>query len=220
MVLTISFYEILIGGEQKWRREAACKDMGSELFFPERGGSSKEAKGICAGCPVRKECLEHQLDILSDEGGQWLDFGVWGGTVVRERRALLAEQRKERKRSMIYVSGPMTGLSEFNFPRFNAVCGYLRERGLEVVNPAENGAEPDLSWEEYMRRDLRQLLECDSLLLLEGWMDSRGAKLEYHIAQELKMKTFFIKSFCCIEGCAVSLLNGSFINCTDGHKEV
>ena len=52
-----------------------------EAFFPEKGGSTREAKKVCVGCEVRSECLEYAL--ANDER-----FGIWGGLSERERRKL------------------------------------------------------------------------------------------------------------------------------------
>lgn len=65
--------------DRLWMLEARCLDADPEAFFPEKGGSTREAKRICATCPVRTECLEHAL--ASDER-----FGIWGGLSERERR--------------------------------------------------------------------------------------------------------------------------------------
>lgn len=62
-----------------WMLEARCLDADPEAFFPEKGGSTREAKRICAACPVRDECLEFAL--ANDER-----FGIWGGLSERERR--------------------------------------------------------------------------------------------------------------------------------------
>lgn len=64
-----------------WKAQGACRDVDPRLFFPERGESTREAKAVCAGCPVRAECLEYALD-------QHEHFGIWGGTSERERRRL------------------------------------------------------------------------------------------------------------------------------------
>jgi WhiB family transcriptional regulator, redox-sensing transcriptional regulator len=62
-----------------WMLEARCLDADPEAFFPEKGGSTREAKRICAACPVRDECLDYALE--HDER-----FGIWGGLSERERR--------------------------------------------------------------------------------------------------------------------------------------
>ncbi|MGP4021137.1 WhiB family transcriptional regulator [Saccharopolyspora sp. 5N708] len=67
--------------EQEWQERALCAQTDPEAFFPEKGGSTREAKRICAGCEVRSECLEYALQ--HDER-----FGIWGGLSERERRKL------------------------------------------------------------------------------------------------------------------------------------
>lgn len=69
------------GEEQEWQERALCAQTDPEAFFPEKGGSTREAKRICAGCEVRSECLEYALE--HDER-----FGIWGGLSERERRKL------------------------------------------------------------------------------------------------------------------------------------
>jgi hypothetical protein len=64
---------------QSWQERALCAETDPEAFFPEKGGSIREAKRICMGCGVRAECLEYAL--ANDER-----FGVWGGLSERERR--------------------------------------------------------------------------------------------------------------------------------------
>jgi len=67
--------------EQEWQERALCAQTDPEAFFPEKGGSTREAKRICLGCDVRSECLEYAL--AHDER-----FGIWGGLSERERRKL------------------------------------------------------------------------------------------------------------------------------------
>jgi WhiB family transcriptional regulator, redox-sensing transcriptional regulator len=69
------------GEEQGWQDRALCAETDPEAFFPEKGGSTREAKKICTGCEVRAECLEFAL--ANDER-----FGIWGGLSERERRRL------------------------------------------------------------------------------------------------------------------------------------
>ncbi|MPZ89723.1 MAG: WhiB family transcriptional regulator [Nitriliruptorales bacterium] len=64
-----------------WATGAACLQADPETFFPEKGGSTREAKRICMQCTVREECLEYAL--ANDER-----FGIWGGLSERERRKL------------------------------------------------------------------------------------------------------------------------------------
>lgn len=67
--------------EQSWQERALCAQTDPEAFFPEKGGSTREAKKVCIGCDVRAECLEYAL--AHDER-----FGIWGGLSERERRKL------------------------------------------------------------------------------------------------------------------------------------
>lgn len=67
--------------ERSWQERALCAQTDPEAFFPEKGGSTREAKKVCMGCEVRSECLEYAL--LHDER-----FGIWGGLSERERRRL------------------------------------------------------------------------------------------------------------------------------------
>jgi WhiB family redox-sensing transcriptional regulator len=64
-----------------WQDRGACKGTDPEAFFPVKGGSTAEAKAVCAACPVRAECLEYAL-VRGER------FGVWGGTSEMERRGM------------------------------------------------------------------------------------------------------------------------------------
>jgi WhiB family redox-sensing transcriptional regulator len=67
--------------EPSWQERALCAQTDPEAFFPEKGGSTREAKRVCLSCEVRSECLEYAL--AHDER-----FGIWGGLSERERRRL------------------------------------------------------------------------------------------------------------------------------------
>ena len=68
-------------GVLSWQERALCAQTDPEAFFPEKGGSTREAKKVCLSCDVRSECLEYALS--KDER-----FGIWGGLSERERRKL------------------------------------------------------------------------------------------------------------------------------------
>lgn len=97
----------------------------------------------------------------------------------------------KKRPSRIYMAGPMTGLPDFNFPAFNAAAGALRAIGQAVENPAENPKPSEPTWENYLRAALTQMLRCDSIMLLPGWEESRGALLEKHVAEALGMSVMF-----------------------------
>ena len=75
--------------DETWKLDAACFGYDTRLFFPERGESVQQAKQICAGCPVRLDCLEYAMAIPNCSG-------IWGGMSGRERRELRRNQRANR----------------------------------------------------------------------------------------------------------------------------
>lgn len=99
----------------------------------------------------------------------------------------------------IYLAGPMSGIAAFNFPAFDEAARRLRARGHEIVSPAELDdnvvrhlamSSPDgksderlPKWGALLARDVAIVAdECDSVALLPGWANSRGAKLEAYVA--------------------------------------
>jgi hypothetical protein len=105
---------------------------------------------------------------------------------------MMKEAYRNGDRFHIYLSGPMTGLPNYNRPAFNAAAKQLRSEGKTVFNPAELG-EPDpihdRAW--YMRRDIEGLLKSDVVYVLPGWEESDGAKLEIEIAKQLDVPIVF-----------------------------
>ncbi len=67
--------------DMEWQIDALCTEVDPELFFPEKGGSTRQAKQVCMACEVRTECLEYAL--ATGER-----FGIFGGKSERERRAI------------------------------------------------------------------------------------------------------------------------------------
>jgi WhiB family redox-sensing transcriptional regulator len=74
-------YDDVEDGELAWQDRARCAEVDGDVFFPEKGGTSRDAKKVCRGCEVRPECLEYAL--RNDER-----YGVFGGLSERERRGL------------------------------------------------------------------------------------------------------------------------------------
>ena len=95
-------FELLIGEdieeeeELGWQERALCAQTDPESFFPEKGGSTREAKKVCLACEVRSECLEYAL--ANDER-----FGIWGGLSERERRG---SRRARLTRGVRSTPGP------------------------------------------------------------------------------------------------------------------
>ena len=75
--------------EASWQMQANCLGVDPDLFFPERGASTKEAKAVCRGCQVREDCLEYAL-----ANGE--KFGIWGGLSERERRRIRRQRALAR----------------------------------------------------------------------------------------------------------------------------
>ena len=78
--------------QDPWKQFANCLGVDPDLFFPERGASTKEAKRVCSACDVRDECLEYALD-----NGE--KFGIWGGMSERERRRVRRERALARRQA-------------------------------------------------------------------------------------------------------------------------
>jgi len=77
----VDIFSVAADGPLAWQDRALCAQTDPEAFFPEKGGSTREAKKVCTSCEVRAECLDYAL--ANDER-----FGIWGGLSERERRKL------------------------------------------------------------------------------------------------------------------------------------
>ena len=87
----VEIVELMSGMEDRgWQARANCMGVDPDLFFPERGASTREAKEVCRGCVAREDCLEYALD-----NGE--KFGIWGGMSERERRRLRRARAIERR---------------------------------------------------------------------------------------------------------------------------
>lgn len=93
----------------------------------------------------------------------------------------------------VYISGPISGLDydtqvkpQFNEAGqfINSLCGYM------AVNPLNNGNPRDAPWSDHMRADIKLLCDCQFIYMLPEWQHSRGARLEWQIAQQLGIKNF------------------------------
>jgi WhiB family redox-sensing transcriptional regulator len=75
--------------DKSWQMLSNCLGVDPDLFFPERGASTKDAKAVCQGCVVRQDCLEYALTNREK-------FGIWGGLSERERRRIRRERAQAR----------------------------------------------------------------------------------------------------------------------------
>lgn len=104
----------------------------------------------------------------------------------------------------IYIAGPMTGKPDWNYPAFFDADEWLGSIGIEAINPAKADGEtlaealgqagavdaPTKPWTEYLRQALVQVAGADGMLLLPGWQESKGARLEVHVAKQLGMPLY------------------------------
>ncbi|MEL7209317.1 MAG: WhiB family transcriptional regulator [Actinomycetota bacterium] len=74
-----------------WWERAACRGLDTSLFFPQRGESTAKAEAVCAGCPVRDDCLWFALGDGTPRSSE--RFGIWGGSSERQRRRLRLDRR-------------------------------------------------------------------------------------------------------------------------------
>jgi hypothetical protein len=89
-----------------------------------------------------------------------------------------------------YISGPMTGMPNSNYDAFCEAEERWCDYGYDVHNPAREERNKNQPWEVCMRNDLEALLKCDTMVMLNGWKRSKGARLEHAIAHRLNMVIF------------------------------
>lgn len=114
-----------------WYHRGACKDMDLRLFFPELGETGEKARRICAGCPVRRACLDEAMQ--QEKGlGVTLRHGVRGGLTGPERAE--ADQGPRRARR----SRPLPLLTDRQVERFQALL-HPGGCGLTWAGPVYDG---------------------------------------------------------------------------------
>lgn len=100
----------------------------------------------------------------------------------------------------LYVAGPMTGLPGKNLAAFNLAARALTAAGYVVINPARHDhTHPGESWQTYMRLAILDVLLAQGVALLPGWESSKGAKLEWRIADALGIPIFELKRWLQVE---------------------
>jgi hypothetical protein len=121
-------------------------------------------------------------------------------TLLRVAAEYLERTERARLSPVVYVSGPITGKPDGNRPAFDQAATKLKASGCVVVNPHEvfteqvptQASEMEAYWQRAMRRDIKALVDCTHILMLPGWSNSRGAKLEKHIAEALGMQVAYL----------------------------
>ena len=104
---------------------------------------------------------------------------------VERMRSKTVQVKQGRKK--IYIAGPVTGVEGYEETFANAADD-LRAKGYEPVNPVAPGLVEGYSYRDYINRGFQMLMECDGMLLLPGYMDSKGAALELHYALAVGME--------------------------------
>ena len=143
-----------------------------------------------------KPVMQHEFIVydfvLSSSDGVWMVASVEGDLVEKD---FVNESSLPKK---IFISGPMTGLPDFNFPRFNLAAKQLADAGIDCVNPVdvckkykkETVLSDPVKFQEMVNEQQRLERECDAILLLDGWEKSKGVRLELKTALELGMKIY------------------------------
>ena len=120
-----------------------------------------------------------QLEILAQNTAELFKnaktiFSISGKSEILEN----AEESLFSERDIVYIAGPMTGKPLFNYVKFFGFAGLLKkEYGCTVLNPARqpNG----LTYSQYLARAITDCSHATAILLLEGWIQSPGARKEY-----------------------------------------
>lgn len=99
------------------------------------------------------------------------------------------------KKNSYYLAGPMSGIPEFNYPEFERVKNELINNGIEVRSPhnipwPEGDIRGEDLWIVTMSQATVLLVDCDAVILMNGWENSRGANREKEIATERRMPVF------------------------------
>jgi hypothetical protein len=96
----------------------------------------------------------------------------------------------------VYISGPMTGIPNLNFPQFEAAENVVKCALLECFNPIHIPApltalKGDALWRYYMHHCVRAIPDCDAMLMLPNWQNSKGAVWEHRIAEMLGLTILY-----------------------------
>ncbi|GAE14622.1 hypothetical protein JCM6292_785 [Bacteroides pyogenes JCM 6292] len=92
----------------------------------------------------------------------------------------------------IYVSGKISGLPiEEAKQRFADAQALLDGIGFEAVNPMKKSLPANATWEQHMVKDIELLFKCDAIYMMDNWIDSKGALIEYDIAKRLGLDIWF-----------------------------
>lgn len=106
----------------------------------------------------------------------------------------MTNQLTPREQAVIYLSGPMTGYPEFNYPLFNKVAEELRGQGHTVMNPAEFSDEVPFPIRRAFAAYCKFICEeADTIMLLPGWEKSLGVSAELALAKNCGLDIIYYK---------------------------
>ena len=94
------------------------------------------------------------------------------------------------KKPKLYISGKISGIEERAALVFRGIQETLEKEGFEAVNPMALPHQHDHEWSSYMKEDIKALMDCDGIYLLNNWNLSDGAIIERNLAQKLKMPIY------------------------------
>lgn len=97
----------------------------------------------------------------------------------------------------IYISGAIEGMPDKNMDAFLTVANYITSINSAPINPHVLGLQitkKNPSWEDYMKNDIRSLVDCDAVVVMDGWETSKGVAVEVFLAQQMKIPVFHFPS--------------------------
>lgn len=118
-------------------------------------------------------------------------------TFLLDDDAFLAGERDFDFGRCYYLSGPMAGYENHNFPAFEKAAGELRDAGVMILSPHELTPPIDLPTDaDYLKHDFQQMLiHCKGIILLRGWPQSTGARAELEVAMTLKWPVYYYEGW-------------------------
>lgn len=96
------------------------------------------------------------------------------------------------KKEKIYISGAIAhhDLEERKLA-FCLCAAFCEHCGFEAVNPFDNGVDQSEDWRVHMKADIKMLVECDAICMMDGWEQSKGCKLELDVASSCGLTVYY-----------------------------
>ena len=96
------------------------------------------------------------------------------------------------KKKKIYLSGKITGLEQLEYELIFDLAEIIAiEEGFEPVNPVKLNHNHDKTWASYMKHDIKAMMDCDAILMIPNWSNSKGATTELELAYKLEMEVIY-----------------------------